>query len=202
MALCGARLRQCRRDPAAQVRLQHRRRPRAPCRVPGRGLAPGVRSRDRADRQRVQRLPHRAHGRRVRHRPRTAGVPTTRTRTTSSWPVHLRWRQQRQRYCNEEFDALMTQAASEPDQDCAGRALQAGADDPDGRRSVHPAALRRSPRTWSSRMSRASFDTPIDSRAPGRPVLRDHPDPEALVALRRPNGGPASGRPTGIQSSA
>ena len=38
-------------------------RPRAPRRVPGRGLATGVRSRDRADRQRLQRLPPAAHGR-------------------------------------------------------------------------------------------------------------------------------------------
>ena len=56
-----ARLRECRRDPAAQVRLQHGRRPRAASRLPRRGLANGVRPGDRADRQRVRRLPHPAH---------------------------------------------------------------------------------------------------------------------------------------------
>ena len=37
-------------------------------------------------------------------------------------------------YCNPDFDALIAQAAGEPDQDKQVGALQAGADDPDGRR--------------------------------------------------------------------
>ena len=72
------------RPRQAQVRLQLRRRPRAARRLPGRSLAAGVRSRDRADRLRLQRLPHPAHRRATTTSPATAGVPTTRTRTTSS----------------------------------------------------------------------------------------------------------------------
>ena len=65
----GDRLLECRGHPAAEVRLQHGRRPRAACRLPRGSLEPGLRPQDRPDRYRVQRLPDPADRWRVRPRP-------------------------------------------------------------------------------------------------------------------------------------
>ena len=128
-ALAGLGVRERGGPRQAQVRLQLRRRPRAARRVPGRGLA---------DRRSVSR-PSRsaatfsvfltaAHGRRVRASPATAGVPTTRTRTTSSWPVHLRRRQQRRASTATRTSTRYRPGRRRARSGQAGSALQAGSD--------------------------------------------------------------------------
>ena len=79
-----ARFRECCRDPAAQVRLQHRRRPRAASRLPGRGLADDA-SALRPSRSAASSASSSPSAPLVSTTsPATAGEPTTRTRTTSS----------------------------------------------------------------------------------------------------------------------
>ena len=76
----------------------------------------GVRSRDRADRQRLQRLPPAAHGRRV-HIARDAwGADYPHANNQLGLFVCGGGNNDVQ-YCNPDFDALMAQAAGEPDQD-------------------------------------------------------------------------------------
>ena len=138
-----------------------------------------------------------AHGRRVHRSPVTAGVPTTRTRTTSSACSSAAAATTTASGATTDFDALMAQAAAEPDQDkqvalykqaqtiliddAAVLPLRFGAD-----RLRGPAVRRRPDRH------------PVGLAVAGRHVLRDHPDPEALVAPGDQSGwaGP-HGRPTG-----
>ena len=152
----GALRRHCGRAQQAEVRLQHRRRPRAAGRLPGRGLATGVRPADRADRVGLQRLPRRSEPRAYTTSPATAGAPTIRTPTISSVA------------CSPAVAATTRPVVVQPGVRCAdrqgasragpgraGRTLQGGPDDPDGRRAVAPAALRPDDVRRLPRMSRA-----------------------------------------------
>ena len=108
---------------------------------------PGVRSRDRADRQRVQRLPH------------PAAPPASTTSPATRWGADYPHANNQldglftcgggnndSQYCNPAFDALLAQAAAEPDPAKQADALQAGPEDPDRRRADPPAPLRASRR--------------------------------------------------------
>ena len=159
--------RKCRGHPGAEVRLQHRRRPRAARRVPGRGLATR-RSVSRPSRSAASSASSsRSAPPASTTSPGTAGVPTTRTRTTSSAassPAVAATTTAST--ATQHFDALLAQAASEPDPDEAGRPVQAGAEDPGGRRGGPPAplqGLRDGREAWVD----GEIVTPIDHNNPG-----------------------------------
>ena len=107
---------QRRESRQAEVRLQHRRRPRAACRVPGRGLAQafGLETEQIGSDFSVF-LQTRTAGDYTSRA--TPGAPTTRTRTTSSALFVCGGGNNDVQYCNPDFDALIAQAAGEPDQD-------------------------------------------------------------------------------------
>ena len=124
----GARRRERRGPRQAQVRLQLRRRPRAAVAF----LAEAWRQAFGLETEQIGSefgvFLTAAHGRRVRPSPATAGAPTTRMRTTSWRPVHLRWRQQRQPVLQQGLRRPDRAGGRRAGPGQAGDALQAGAD--------------------------------------------------------------------------